>query len=104
MTKYAPELASAPLSDVTLAVIERIIEERKSAEVRATKAVPLAEHRRPNSDERANKVDHINNNGGTGADYLTARIARDRPDILERMKAGEYRSVRAAALDAGLGT
>ncbi len=34
-----------------------------------------------------------------GATYLTARIARDHhPDILERMKAGEYQSVRAAAL------
>ena len=34
---------------------------------------------------------------GTDADYLTARIARDRPDILDRMKTGEYASVRAAA-------
>jgi hypothetical protein len=25
---------------------------------------------------------------GNNADYLTARIARDRPDVLERMKAG----------------
>jgi len=31
---------------------------------------------------------------GTDADYLTARIARDRPDILDRMKTGEYASVR----------
>jgi hypothetical protein len=36
------------------------------------------------------------------ADYLTARIARDRPDILERMKGGEYASVRQAALEAGI--
>jgi hypothetical protein len=35
-------------------------------------------------------------------DRLTARIARDRPDILERMKAGEFKSVRQAALEAGL--
>jgi len=28
------------------------------------------------------------------ADYLTARIARDRPDILNKMKAGEYRNYR----------
>lgn len=44
------------------------------------------------------RVDTINSTpsqyGGTSADYLTARIARDRPDILERMKAGEYPSVR----------
>lgn len=35
--------------------------------------------------------------GGNNADYLVARIARDRPDILDRMRAGEFRSVRAAA-------
>jgi hypothetical protein len=34
---------------------------------------------------------------GTDADYLTAHIARDRPDILARMKAGRYPSVRAAS-------
>ena len=31
-----------------------------------------------------------------------ARIARDRPDILERMKAGEFTSVREAARAAGI--
>jgi hypothetical protein len=40
--------------------------------------------------------------GGNDSKYLVDRIARDRPDILERMKAGEYRSVRAAAKDAGI--
>lgn len=39
---------------------------------------------------------------GTSAEYLTARIARDRPDILEAMRQGAYRSVRAAAIDAGI--
>lgn len=39
-----------------------------------------------------------------GADYLTARIARDRPDILEDMKQGKYRSVRQAAIEAGIVT
>jgi hypothetical protein len=39
---------------------------------------------------------------GRGADYLTARIARDRPDILERMKAGEFKSARAAGIAAGI--
>lgn len=39
---------------------------------------------------------------GNNADYLTARIARDHPDIHEAMKRGEYASVRAAALDAGI--
>lgn len=40
--------------------------------------------------------------GGNSSDYLTARIARDRPDILEDMKAGKYRSVRQAAIEAGI--
>jgi hypothetical protein len=39
---------------------------------------------------------------GNHADYLTARIARDFPDILERMKAGEFKSVRQAAIEAGI--
>jgi hypothetical protein len=34
--------------------------------------------------------------------YLVNRIARDRPDVLERMKAGEFEHVRAAARAAGI--
>ena len=36
------------------------------------------------------------------ADRLTARIARDRPDVWERMKNGEFASVAEAARDAGI--
>jgi hypothetical protein len=39
---------------------------------------------------------------GTGSDYLTRRIARDAPEVLERMKAGEFKSVRQAARAAGI--
>lgn len=38
----------------------------------------------------------------SSTDYLTARIARDRPDIWERMKRGEFPSVAAAAREAGI--
>jgi hypothetical protein len=50
------------------------------------------------------KGDNItfNSHRGTNADYLAARIARDNPEIHERMKAGEFKSVRQAALEAGL--
>jgi hypothetical protein len=34
--------------------------------------------------------------------YLVARIARDHPDVLERMKVGEYTTVRQAAIAAGI--
>jgi hypothetical protein len=50
-----------------------------------------------------NRFDNIKaNGGGTSASYLTRRIARDRPDILDRMKAGEFPSVRAAGKEAGI--
>ena len=69
----------------------------------AEKAQPLA----VNGGDR--KTEQYNNRNTDSADrqgndpeYLTARIARDRPDILERMKAGEYKSVRSAAIDAGI--
>lgn len=39
---------------------------------------------------------------GNAAEYLTRRIVRDHPDIAARMKAGEFTSVRAAALEAGI--
>jgi hypothetical protein len=40
--------------------------------------------------------------GSNNANYLTVRIARDHPDILDRMKAGEFASVRQAAIAAGI--
>ena len=39
---------------------------------------------------------------GQSAAYLSARIARDHPDILERMVRGEFKSVAAAARAAGI--
>jgi hypothetical protein len=52
------------------------------------------------------RVDDVNSTsdskGGNSADYLAARIKRDRPDIAARVEAGEFRSMRAAALEAGI--
>lgn len=45
---------------------------------------------------------HSVKRGRARAAYLTARIARDRPDIWERMKNGEFTSVAAAAREAGI--
>lgn len=39
---------------------------------------------------------------GTSAAYLRMRIVRDHPDVARRLHAGEFKSVRAAALVAGL--
>lgn len=88
-------------------------EARNTVAARAEKAEPLAApHARPGNrnaakcdDEQSgeNAADDVSRvSHGNGADYLTRRIARDRPDVLERMKAGEFPSVRAAALEAGI--
>ena len=45
---------------------------------------------------------HEKAKAGNRSDYLVARIARDRPDILARMKTGEFASVREAARAAGI--
>ena len=52
--------------------------------------------------ESARQATPLNPPGGVrrDAEYLIARIARDRPDILDRLKAGEYPSIRKAALEA----
>ena len=34
--------------------------------------------------------------------YLLRRLARDAPDVLERVKSGEFKSARAAAIEAGI--
>jgi hypothetical protein len=69
-------------------------------QVTAEEAKPLAPH---GTNTPPAGPDNIRSKGwGDDADYLTRRIARDRPDILERMKAGEFTSVRAAALEAGI--
>jgi len=39
---------------------------------------------------------------GTSRDYLLRRLARDAPDILERVKTGEIKSAKAAAIEAGI--
>jgi hypothetical protein len=40
--------------------------------------------------------------GSTSAARIVARLKRDHPDIAERLAAGEFRSARAAAIEAGL--
>ena len=71
-----------------------------SAAERMREAVPLAGH---GVNQHSAGVDNINSStGGTSAAYLAARIKRDRPDIAEAVERGEYRSIRAAAIDAGI--
>jgi hypothetical protein len=75
---------------------------KRAPEERAAEAKPLAGHGNQEGENNSRNRDSDATSVGRGADYLTARIARDRPDVLERMKAGEFPSVRAAAIAAGI--
>ena len=67
--------------------------------------VPL---RKDGGDRRSEKArselydDSDQKSRGTNSTYLTRRIARDHPDIIQRMKDGEFSSVQAAAREAGI--
>jgi hypothetical protein len=63
-------------------------------------AVPGARGRPKNGKEKGDIITLIR--GTTGAPYLAARLARDHSDILARLEAGEFCSVRAAAREAGI--
>jgi hypothetical protein len=39
---------------------------------------------------------------GTDPSYLVSRLKRDAPEVAERLAGGEFRSVRAAAIEAGI--
>jgi hypothetical protein len=78
---------------------QRIREVQRLAE----NATPLLHHGEPGPG-RGHKepvAKHPRPSGMTKA-YQVARIARDHPDILERMKAGEFSTVRQAAVAAGI--
>jgi hypothetical protein len=82
-----------------LAVMVR--EAEKSISDSAREATPNPRHGEIGNG-RSRGVHNTSTRGSTNADYLTARIARDHKDILERMKAGEFSSVRQAAIEAGI--
>jgi len=86
--------------------IERIIRERqekKAAErLEAIDGKTINAGNNPNPNRSGDIVTSNPTGKGNSADYLTARIKRDHPEIAERMKAGEFSSVRQAALEAGI--
>jgi hypothetical protein len=65
----------------------------------------LARHGGDHCSAAKKQVDNINllkTPGGTDPAYLVARLKRDAPEVAERLADGEFRSVRAAAIEAGI--
>jgi len=78
-----------------------------TAQGRAEKATPALTHEEAGAlggrgHRKASAIGTSFSRGSNNADYLTARIARDHPAILQRMKAGEFPSVRQAGIAAGI--
>jgi len=75
-----------------------------SEEAEVHKTQPLAAHGEiGNGRKEKSRDDKITSTrGSTGQAYLLRRLARDAPDVLERVKTGEIKSARAAAIEAGI--
>ena len=72
------------------------------AEVHKTQ--PLAAHGEiGNGRKDESRGDNVNSTfSGNSQSYLLRRLARDAPEVLERIKSGEIKSARAAAIEAGI--
>ena len=77
---------------------------RARVAVKAMTATPMRQHGGINEyNKEEGYLDNLPpNKRGKGSYYLTARIARDHPEIWERMKRGEFKSVAEAARAAGI--
>jgi hypothetical protein len=73
--------------------------------VRVQLATAQAKHRKQGA-RTDQHVDNINKlkRGGDGAQYLLRRLAREKPEILAAYERGDFKSVRAAAIAAGIVT
>jgi hypothetical protein len=70
---------------------------------REAESQPLGEHGGvPRADDSPRSSDRTSGIRGETQTYLLRRLARDAPEVLERVKAGEFRSARAAAIEAGI--
>jgi hypothetical protein len=69
----------------------------------ASRAKPLAAHGEIGNGRKdeSRGSDRTSTRGETQA-YLLQRLARDAPETLERVKSGEIKSARAAAIEAGI--
>jgi hypothetical protein len=71
--------------------------------VRVRLATAQAEHRKQGArtDQHLDNIKKLND-GGTASQYLLRRLAREQPEILAAYERGDFKSVRAAAIAAGI--
>lgn len=79
---------------------EQRVEPVTKAEVEAALGTHGGDRR--SAQARENQADNISLKHGTQAAYLQARLRRDAPEVADALERGEHRSVRAAAIEAGI--
>jgi hypothetical protein len=91
------------LLEAELGLTEPAIVGKVAAAVVMAQAHELAEHGEiGNGRSRGANSTSTLKRGSTDASYLARRLKRDHPDIFDQLAAGQYRSVREAAIAAGL--
>ena len=86
---------AAVLLEQSLTAIEKVKETM-------AKAPELKPTGRPRADDEKGKDSLPFRNKGQTKERLAARLKRDHPDIAARVANGEFKSIRAAALEAGI--
>ena len=74
---------------------------RNATELTVALTQPLAEHGQ-NQHGGGGRDNITSSSRGTSQSYLLKRLARDAPEVLERVKSGEIKSARSAAIEAGI--
>lgn len=77
------------------AVLDRLGREGKTAQTRMADVAPLRSPGRPSNKGMNHTI------SSRGADYESARLKRDHPDIVTEIERGEHRSAHSAAKKAG---
>lgn len=102
--RYAPDLLRKAFS-IARDAKERVTEGTRILAQAIKDGLAINSGGGPMTSEEISNRDIItvrDGHGGTSAEYLMRRIARDRPDILNRAADGEFPSVRSAAVEAGI--
>ena len=72
------------------------------SELAGTQAVTVKIGNNQHTEDVYNVNSLLTKRGGNGAEYLLRRLAKTEPAIVKRCEAGEFPSVRAAAIEAGI--
>lgn len=93
------------LCELEVGLLPEQVDAIRSAQPGATVGAALGGHGGDHkSKEFRNQIDNVKliHDGGNDSSYLAARLERDHPDIKAQLDAGAFRSVRQAALKAGI--